>query len=53
VNLKNITLGICVVGVVLMLAGIVTGNSGLAAGGVMLAGTFGILRGLLSVTKLF
>jgi len=52
-TLKNIVLAIAIVGVILLLVGLVTKNQQLGTAGLMLAVLFGILRGLLSVTRLF
>lgn len=52
-TLKNIVLAIAIVGVILLLVGLVTKNQQLGTAGFLLAFLFGILRGLLSVTRLF
>lgn len=52
-NLKKITLGICLVGVALGAIGFATGNDRLATGGILLAMSFGMLRAMLDVDRMF
>lgn len=52
-TLKNITLSIAIFGLILLVVGIIADNQRLGVVGINLAVLFGILRALLSVTRLF
>ena len=52
-TLKKITLAIAIFGVLLLFVGLITKDQNLGNAGLMLAVLFGVLRGLLSVTRLF
>lgn len=52
-TLKNITLALALLGVLGLVVGIIADKKDIAALGMMLAVIFGLLRALLSVTRLF
>jgi len=52
-NLKTITLALALLGVLALIVGIILDRKDWAGIGIMLAILFGLLRALLSVTRLF
>lgn len=52
-NLKNITLGLALLGLLALVVGVILDRKDIAGIGTMLAIMFGILRALLSVSRIF